>query len=70
MKIIVLNKYKKKIKVIKDLKSFKIIGPLGILNYNFVDLISYSNNFFFLNNTSRIFFINKLKMLFRSVTTG
>lgn len=70
MKTIILNKHKKKIKIIKDLKNFKITGPLGTLNYTFIDLIDYSNNYFFLNNTSRIFFINKLKMLFRSVSTG
>jgi hypothetical protein len=70
MKVIVINKYKKKIKIVKDLKNFKITGPLGTLNYHFIDLISYSNNFFFLNVTSKIFFLNKIKMLFRSVSIG
>jgi len=70
MKIVILNKYKKKIKIVKNLKNFKVIGPLGILEYTFINIISYSDNFFFLNNTSKIFFINKLKMLFRSVSTG
>jgi hypothetical protein len=70
MKIISLNKHKKKIKVVKYCKKFQVTGPLGTLSYDFVDLIDYSDDYFFLNNTSKIFFINKLKMLFRSVSTG
>lgn len=47
MKIVVLNKYKKKIKIVKNLKNFKVIGPLGSLDYTFINIISYSDDFFF-----------------------
>ena len=40
MKIIEINKYKKKIKVIKHQKHFEIKGPLGTLSYDY----SYLNN--------------------------
>lgn len=71
MKIIEINKYKKKIKLIKHKDYFEVIGPLGSIFYNYSNIISSkTNGDLFINNTSLSFFINKIKMLFKSVSLG
>lgn len=69
MKIIEINKYKKKIKLIKHPTNFEIKGPLGTMYFKYSQLGSNSKNIF-INKDSLIFFVNKIKKLFRSVSTG
>lgn len=69
MKIIEINKYKKKIKLIKQEKYFEIKGPLGTLYYDYSHLNKFSSNLF-IKKKSVNFFINKIKTLFRSVSVG
>lgn len=70
MKIIEINKYKKKIKVIKHQKHFEIKGPLGTLSYDYSYLNNTISSNLFIKKNYEIFFINKMKTLFRSVSVG
>lgn len=70
MKIFEINKYKKKIKIIIHNKKFEIIGPLGKLDFSYPTLKNNIYHNIFLKKTSLMFFINKIKILFRSVSVG
>lgn len=70
MKIFEINKYKKKIKIIIYDKRFEVIGPLGKLEFPHVTLKNNIYNNIFLKKSSLTFFINKIKILFRSVSVG
>jgi len=68
MKFIEINKYKKKIKIIVYNNKLEVIGPLGSLTFPF-NILKNDNNIF-INKDVLIFFINKIKTLFRSVSVG
>ncbi len=72
MKILEINKYKKKIKVVKNINNLNIIGPLGnlSLNLDYFNKSSLVGSTFFINILSLKFFFNKIKSIFKSVTTG
>lgn len=71
MKIVEINKYKKKIKLIKHKEYFEIVGPLGTIHYNYSNVINNKVvNDIFINTTSFNFFINKIGALFKSVSLG
>lgn len=67
MKFIEINKYKKKIKIIVYNNKIEVIGPLGTLSFSH-NMVQ--NNNIFINKDFLIFFINKIKILFRSVSVG
>lgn len=70
MKIIEINKYKKKIKITKHQNHFEIKGPLGTLNHDYSYLNNKSSSNLFIKKSYETFFINKIKSLFRSVSVG
>jgi large subunit ribosomal protein L6 len=71
MKIIEINKHKKKIKLIKNLNILTVIGPLGTLSFNLDPNFNITNNStIFISNESLNFFFNKIKSIFKSVATG
>jgi len=67
-----INKYKKKIKVIKKSNTLFVIGPLGTININLKAYIHNLNDTtrIFIKNTSLRFFFNKIKFSFKSITSG
>lgn len=67
-----INKQKKKIKLIKNFNNITIVGPLGSLNINleFPMHSNQDNSTIFIKNESLNFFFNKIKSIFKSVTTG
>lgn len=68
MKILKITKYNKKIKVVNKNNDFIITGPLGILNYKVQEATVLSD--LFLNKINLYSFLNKIKNLFKSVSTG
>lgn len=67
MKFIEINKYKKKIKIIVYKDKIEIIGPLGSLTFPYQNII---NKHIFIKKNMFIFFVNRIKTLFRSVSVG
>jgi len=70
MKLVTLNKYKKKIKVIKTSTGLDVIGPLGSIHYKMKFLNNVNNFDLFIEKDKLSFFYNNIKKLFRSVSNG
>lgn len=67
MRIVEINKYNKRIKVTKKQSYLEITGPLGTIQYK-LGLDSATNLFY--EEKSVNFLLNKIKKLFKSVSTG
>lgn len=70
MKYIEINKQKKRIKVIQFTNHIAITGPLGSIQYPFTQFKSKITNSFYLQKNQERFLINKIKTLFKSVSSG
>lgn len=69
MKLIKFNKYQKKIKVIRDGQNLTVSGPLGTLTHK-LKMPSLGDRGFYLEKDHVNYFSNKIKKLFKSVSTG
>lgn len=67
MKMLEITKYNKRIKIVKQQSCLEVTGPLGTIKYQLTGDISAD---LFCKNKSINFLFNKIKKLFKSVSSG